>query len=105
MLKVTIELISAVTGNTSEIGCMYIANDGRRSVEDPALGDYRAAVCRRGTDAVPRELFDTAGWSAEALARHPKATRSGEVKDYPRLAYNVWRLISRALVAAFPEER
>lgn len=24
---------------------------------------------------------------------------------YPRLSYNVWRLVARALLSAFPEER
>jgi hypothetical protein len=74
-----------------EIGRMYIANVGGTDIR----GDYDVAVCRRGTDKVPAPV-DPGG---------PKATRSGHVKDYPRLAYNVWRLIARALLSAFPEER
>lgn len=74
-----------------EIGRMYIANVGG-TVE---RGDYDVAVCRRGTMEVPQPV-DPEG---------PKATRSGEVKNYPRLSYNVWRLIARALLSAFPEER
>lgn len=73
-----------------EIGRTYIANVGG----DTTLGNYEVAVCRRGTIAVPRPI-DPSG---------PKATRAGEVKGYPRLAYNVWRLIARAILAAFPEE-
>lgn len=92
MIVVKIELWSAITHRISEIGRMYIANDGSGSAE---RGDYQAAVCKRGTDKVPHPL-DPAG---------PKATRSGAIKDYPRLAYNVWRLIARACLATFPEER
>ena len=97
MLKVTIELVSARTGVTSEIGRMYITNDGNASCEDPRLGDYLVAVCRRGTTEVPAPVDDRDD--------APKATRAGAVKAYPRLAHNVWRLILRALTSAFPEER
>lgn len=91
MIRVTIELVSAITGNTSEIGRMYITNDGEGSAE---RGSYDVAVCRRGTTRIPAPC-DLLG---------PKPTRSGRVENYPRLAYNVWRLISRALLSAFPEE-
>jgi hypothetical protein len=110
MLRVTIELLSAITGRTSKIGEMYIANDGERSVQDSKLGDYIVAVQNRkhaegAYSNLPRELFgDFDHWSKDALARHPKAARTGTVKEYPRLAYNVWRLITRACLAAFPEE-
>lgn len=75
-----------------EIGRMYIANTGGGT---PDRGDYEVAVCRRGTIAVP----------APINPEGPKATRSGFVLGYPRLAYNVWRLIARALLSSFPEER
>ena len=76
----------------AEIGRMYIANDGEGTVE---RGNYTAAVCRRGSTTVPQPLSEVG----------PRATRVGLVKDYPRLAYNVWRLIARALRSAFPEEK
>ena len=93
MLVIKIELWSARTGKQSEIGRMYIANDG--DADDPKIGDYTAVVCRRGSEAVPKPL-DPYG---------PKATRIGSVEAYPRLAYNVWRLVLRALRSAFPEEK
>ena len=101
MIAVKIELwpCGDETG-AREIGRMYIANDGRASVSDPSRGDYVVGVCRRGTDEVPLEIY-------QGMPGHddqPKAARAGEVKDYPRLAYNVWRLIARAVLAAFPEE-
>jgi hypothetical protein len=73
-----------------EIGRAYIANVGGNAVR----GDYEVAVCRRGSTAVPAPI-DPSG---------PKATRSGRVGNYPRLAYNMWRLIHRAILACFAEE-
>lgn len=73
-----------------EIGRAYIANVG--GTHD--RGDYEVAVCRRGTTKVPQPVNPEG----------PKPTRFGSVKNYPRLAYNMWRLIIRALRASFPEE-
>jgi hypothetical protein len=91
MIKVTIELISAISGETSEIGRMYIANTDEGTTE---LSDYDVGVCRRGTTKVPAEVGGVA-----------RSARSGKVLQYPRLAYNVWRLIARAVLSAFPEEQ
>jgi hypothetical protein len=96
MIVVKIELHSAITRKITEIGRMYIANDGAGT---PTRGDYRVAVCRRNSDEVPAELLDY------PRPRMPKAARFGVVRDYPRLSYNVWRLIARATLAAFPEEK
>jgi hypothetical protein len=110
MLTIKIELWPMGDESTArEIGRMYIANVGGTDER----GDYVAAVCRRGTTDVPREL-------SEAV-RAPTATRAavvtdksadldlerarvGLVSDYPRLAYNVWRLVIRSLRSCFPEE-
>lgn len=94
MIVVKIELWSAITHAATEIGRMYIANTRQGSVD---RGDYDVAVCRRGSEGVP------SGFAlAETCA--PKAARTGKVTDYPRQAYNVWRLITRACLAVFPEE-
>lgn len=74
-----------------DLGRAFIWNDGR--VADPRRGDYGVAIQRRGY---------TGSWVD--VVRGQKAQRRGEVKDYPRLAYPVWRLIIRALRSAFPEE-
>lgn len=96
MITVKIELWPlGDESSAKEIGRMYIANDGKTSAQDPSRGNYEVAACRRGTTAVPQPI-DPDG---------PKATRVGSVKDYPRLVYNVWRLIARATLACFPEER
>ncbi len=104
MIRVTIELCPL--GNerpeaVKEIGRMYIANDGTGTID---RGDYKVAVCRRGSTEVPRELFPEGTFTGYEEGRPPKATRTGSVRNYPRLAYNVWRLIARSLLSAFPEE-
>jgi hypothetical protein len=94
MIVVKIELWPGGNENhplKAEIGRMYIANVG--GTHD--RGDYSVAVCRRSSTHVPLPLCGPGG---------PKAIRTGEVLNYPRLAYNVWRLIARALKSAFPEE-
>lgn len=90
MIKVTIELESAVTGKTTKIGQMHIFNEGNSL--DPKIGNYKVAVCRGGKFDVP----------FGAVPRH--IIRHGKVTNYPRLSMNVWRLIARALKSAFPEE-
>lgn len=104
MLVVRLELWPHGRENLArEIGRTYIANDGAGTVD---RGDYKVAVCRRGTTEVPREIYgdhDLAMIGTD-VKKLPKAARAGEVKDYPRLAYNVWRLIARSILAAFPEE-
>lgn len=79
MIIVRVELHSAITGEITEISRMGIANTGGTDER----GDYRAETYR--------------GRSAEALRRRI-VQRSGEVRDYPRLAIHVWQLVARALV-------
>lgn len=91
MIRVTIELESAITGKTRILGRMMVWNKGETS--DPMRGDYGVSVCKKGTENnIPFGTIPTS------------VTRTGEVLNYPRLSYNVWRLIARALKSAFPEE-
>jgi hypothetical protein len=71
-----------------EIGRTYIANVGG----DVKRGNYDVAVCRKGSTKCP------------LVSDEIKATRRASVVNYPRKSYNVWRLIIRSLLAAFPEE-
>jgi hypothetical protein len=89
VLVIKIELHSAITGAVTEIGRMNLANDGHGTAE---LGHYKAQVLRRGNSEP--------GWEENKN----KITRTGAVDNYPRQAYNVWRLVLRALKSAFPEE-
>lgn len=89
MLVVKIELWPhGDESRAEEIGRTYIHNVGGTQER----GNYAGFVCRKGVFAP----FEKAKLSA---------TRTLEVKDYPRLSYNVWRLILRSLAAAFPEEK
>jgi len=74
-----------------EIGRTYIYNAGGSLIR----GDYEARVCRKAKTFVyePRKVVSGDGFS-----------RTGRVEGYPRLSYNIWRLVLRALRACFPEE-
>ena len=88
MLVVTIDLKSARgTQHDKRLGQMVISNRGTGT---PKRGDYDVFVLRKGDEL-----------SYRAIGR---ATRDGTVMNYPRLSYNVWRLVVRALLSAFPEE-
>jgi len=74
-----------------ELGRTYVYNSGGNAKR----GDYEVRVCRKGNyDVDSRDLVDGKGF-----------TRTGTVSNWPRLSYNVWRLILRCLQAAFPEEK
>lgn len=76
--------------NKYELGRTYIHNIGGTQKS----GDYHVRVCRKG-DFEPSE---------QKIVHGEGCTRTGEVLKYPRLAYNMWRLVIRSLLSAFPEE-
>ena len=88
MLVIRIELHSAVTRRVKTIGKMIISN--RCTHAGGKREDYDVEVGRR-------DKLNTVD-----VMRNP--LRKGRVEDYPRLSYNVWRLVIRALLSAFPEE-
>lgn len=88
MLVVKVELHSARTGEITEIARAIIANVGGTN----ELGDYTVRVGRKAKQFDNRTVWH-------------KPFRTGEVKKYPRLRYNVWRLVIRALLSAFEEEQ
>ena len=89
MIVIKIELHSARTKEITLLGSMVIANDG--TSKDHKRGNYLVGVANK-KDAADLKL---------AMSR---PLRTGVVKDFPRLSYNVWRLVLRALKSAFPEE-
>lgn len=89
MIKVKIVLESAITHKETLIGEMTIANNAGGTRD---RGNYNVAVARKNSWA---EGFGR-------MIRNP--LRTGRVDNYPRLSYNVWRLVVRAILAAFPEE-
>lgn len=87
MLVLKLELHSARTGEIKTIGQVIIANVGGSTER----GNYEIKVAH-GSRLSLRETY-----------LHPQ--RQGRVENYPRLSYNVWRLVIRALKSAFPEEK
>lgn len=82
MIVVKIELWPmGIKSRKRELGRMLIDNQGGSATR----GDYRVRVLRKGSET--------------------KVLRLGEVKNYPRESYNIWRLICRALKSTFPEEK
>lgn len=86
MIRITVELLSARTGKRSTLGIMDICNKG--DSEDPKRGNYSGFLYRKG----------------EGTFRPSRAQRTGQVLNYPRQSYVVWRLILRMLAEMFPEE-
>jgi len=90
VIIITVELWSAVTHKKHVLGQAIIANDGTET--SAKLGSYDVKVARKSD-----------------VGDFPKIWRSplrqGRVEKYPRLSYNIWRLVSRALRVAFPEEK
>lgn len=82
MLVVSVDLISARTGEKKNLGKVIIANDGTGT---DARGNYFIRALRAGTSLV--------GW------HNKKPTRVGSVVNYPRNKESVWTLVTRALVS------
>lgn len=89
MIVIKVELHSAITGQITEIARTVIWNTGGTRTR----GNYGVGVFKKSK-------------IAKSPFPHPENfMRVGEVFDYPRLSYNVWRLVIKALCSAFPEEK
>lgn len=91
MIIVTIDLVSANTGQKETLGIMHICNDGtaydaRKSNHDVSIANKRHAQTH------------------DHQAIYDKPQRRARVENYNAPGYNVWRLVTRALRAAFKEE-
>lgn len=82
MIVVRVELLSAITGKTTELARMHIANNGG----DAKLGDYLVNTLRGRS----KEDLDAA-W------RNKSYTRQGQVLKHRRLDLHVWHLVGKAL--------
>ena len=87
MIVVRVELHSAITGKTTEIGRAVIHNTGGTRER----GDYEVRAFK-GRDDKPWTRADF-----NAFWQNP--LRKGEVKNYPRLSLHVWNLVARALAS------
>lgn len=81
MIIVRVELWSAVTGKTTELARMHIANTGAGT---PARGNYEGTTFRGRTAAALAKLL---------------VSREGGVENYPRQQLHVWNLVARMLSA------
>lgn len=90
MIVVEIKLISAKTGKTELLGQTIINNVD--TSENGKRGWYRVRVGKKRDAGDLKKV-----WTSPL--------RTGNVDNYPRLSFNVWRLVIRALLAAFPEEK
>lgn len=90
MIVVTVELHSAITGAKTVLGKAIIHNVG--TFGNGSRADYAVKVGNKNDVDDLKKVY-------------AKPQRTGEVLHYPRLSYNVWRLVIRALRSAFPEER
>jgi len=80
MIIVQVKLLSAVTGEATELARMEISNDGDHS--NHRRGNYSVRTLRgRSTTALNKRVTQ----------------RAGEIKDFPRLAIHVWNLVATAL--------
>ena len=80
MIVVRVELHSAITGKTTELARMIIANDGAGTAKH---GNYKGVtLCGRNTEALDRRVVN----------------KSATVTGYPRQALHVWNLVRRMLV-------
>lgn len=94
MLVVKVELWPhGDESRSKEIARTYIFNKGGSH----SRGNYGVRVCRKA------KSFKAP--TPETWKQNKGIARTGEVLDYPRLSYNVWRLVLRALRSAFPEEK
>ena len=79
MIRVTVELVSAIDGHREVLGTAVIVNDGTSETEK--RGNYNAA------------FYGKRSWQ-----------RRGLVENFPRKSRNVWHLIRRSLNAALEGE-
>jgi hypothetical protein len=85
MIRVTVELLSAVHPSRSRVlAMMDIANDGQRTLLDPSLGSYT------GRTYVGRD---------RAALERGTVSRRGAVNNWPRDQHHVWNLVARMLEA------
>jgi len=82
MIVVKVELWSAVTGATTELARMEIANDGKHTVEHRNFGDYDCRTLR--------------GRSTEYFNKRT-TMRETRLLHWPRTAKHVWNMVQLAL--------
>lgn len=88
MIRISVDLVTL--GEVRPLGRMLICNDLSSRAHD--RGNYDVHCARKSV--IERGMSQ---WIE-------KPCRTGRVENYPRLSYNVWRLVARAVKSCFPEE-
>jgi hypothetical protein len=88
MLVIRVELHSAITGVTSEIARMIIANDGTGTTKRGNYWGRTAKGVIKWDKMIPA-----------AIMHDVRKMDHAEVKGYPRASKHVWNLVSRMLSA------
>lgn len=86
MLIVRVELLSAITGKTTELARMHICNDG-------------TSTSARVSDYDVHTLRGRSGEDLDQSWRNKTYTREGKVLKHRRLDLHVWHLVGKALTA------
>lgn len=82
MIRITVELVSAITGRTSLLGVGKISNDGKRSRDTAGgRGDYFATFSKRAP-------------------KQEETWKRGTVRDFDRVKRGAWDLLYLALRSA-----
>lgn len=81
MIVVKIELQSAIDGSVSELGRMYISNDGTGNQD---ISSYNAKIMKK-----------------YCLRQDEQVLRIGRVRNYKRKKYPVWILIKEAIESCY----
>lgn len=76
MIRITVDLISARTGQTTKLGEMHICNAGT-AFEDPDLGDYTGRIMRKPA--------------------FKSVTKTGQVLGHRRQSQVIWVLVAKML--------
>ena len=86
MIVVTVELRSAVTRQTSLLGKMIIANDGK-DTDSPVLGSYDVKIGNMGRNEALHHIWDNP-WKVGRVVAHERSK-------------NFWELLKEALNQTF----
>lgn len=84
MIRVTVELISAVNGRRIVLGVMDICNDGTGGMKRRSYDGY---LYRKGKSSSRENIH-----------------RTGRVENFPSQSYVVWRLVLRMLKDVFKDQ-
>ena len=73
-----------------------------RQWDRPGIETRLKTLCEKG---IPRKDLDPDAITAGKKEILDRVQRRGEVSNWPKQSYSIWRLVLRALLSAYPEEK